>query len=99
MDPEDKAGRTYAEVIAYAMVRKAARGDVRAAREIRVATEGRAPRRAPGLPVAQSHALGTAERKEQPVRRYSAKLAVWLCRAFWENSTSSSASVWRPSAA
>lgn len=54
VDPEDKAGRTYAEVIADKMIRRAARGDVRAAREIRVMTEGRAPcgdlkRRIPGL--------------------------------------------------
>ena len=44
-DPQDKAGRTYAEVIADAMVRKAARGDVRAAKEIRIRTAGREPRR------------------------------------------------------
>ena len=47
VDPEDKAGRTYAEVIADTIIRRAVRGDVRAAREIRVVTEGRAPRRVP----------------------------------------------------
>ncbi len=47
VDPEDRAGRTYAEVIADKMIRRAARGDVRAAREIRVMTEGRAPLRVP----------------------------------------------------
>jgi len=40
-DPRDKAGWTYAEVIAAAMVRKAVRGDVRAAKEIALRTEGR----------------------------------------------------------
>jgi hypothetical protein len=47
VDPEDKAGRTYAEVIADAMIRRATRGDVRATREITVVTEGRARRRVP----------------------------------------------------
>ena len=41
VNPEDKAGRTYAEVIADAMIRRAMRGDIRAARGIRFATEGR----------------------------------------------------------
>jgi len=39
--PDDKAGRTYAEVIAAALARKAIRGDVRAAKEIALRTEGR----------------------------------------------------------
>jgi len=39
--PHDRAGRTYAEVIAAVLVRKAARGDVRAAKEIALRTEGR----------------------------------------------------------
>jgi len=39
--PDDKDGRTNAEVIAAALVRKAARGDVRAAKEITLRTEGR----------------------------------------------------------
>lgn len=43
--PQDKAGRTYAEVISEAIIRKAAGGDVRAAKEIRIATQGRARRR------------------------------------------------------
>ena len=40
--PNDKWGRTYAERIAAAIVRKAVRGDVRAAKEIALRTEGRA---------------------------------------------------------
>ena len=40
--PGDKAGRTNAEMIAAALVRKAVRGDVRAAKEITLRTEGRA---------------------------------------------------------
>lgn len=48
--PQDQSGRTYAEVIAHAMVLKACRGDVRAAKEIRIRTEGRAPRRVPPEP-------------------------------------------------
>ena len=43
--PHDKLGRTYAERIAHAMVLKACRGDVRAAKEIALRTEGRPPRR------------------------------------------------------
>jgi hypothetical protein len=42
--PHDKLGRTYAERIALAMVLKACRGNVRAAKEITLRTEGR-PRR------------------------------------------------------
>jgi hypothetical protein len=45
VDPSDKDGRTYAEVIADAMIQKAARGDVRAAKEITLRTEGRPPKR------------------------------------------------------
>jgi len=44
-DPHDKAGRTYAEVIAEAMVLKACQGNVGAAKEITNRTEGRSHRR------------------------------------------------------
>lgn len=44
-DPHDKAGRTYAEVIAEAMVFEACRGNVGAAKEIANRTEGRSLRR------------------------------------------------------
>lgn len=42
--PGDKHGRTWAEVIAFALVDAAAKGDVRAAKEIADRTEGK-PRR------------------------------------------------------
>lgn len=42
--PQDKDGRTYAEVIAAAMVRQACRGNVAAAKEITLRTEGRPTR-------------------------------------------------------
>ena len=48
--PQDKAGRTYAEVIAHAMVLKACRGDVRTVKEITTLTEGRARLRVPPKP-------------------------------------------------
>lgn len=40
LEVESKTGKTYAELIAEAQVRKAHLGDVGAAREIRTATEG-----------------------------------------------------------
>lgn len=43
--PHDEAGRTYAEVIAERMVLEACRGNVRAAKEVALRTEGRPPRR------------------------------------------------------
>jgi Family of unknown function (DUF5681) len=61
--PRDRAGRTYAEVIAQGLARKAARGDVRAAQEMADRTEGRvgiavpctelSPARGLGLTIAQ----------------------------------------------
>jgi len=42
--PDDKDGRTYAEVIAEALVRKAADDDLRATKEITLRTEGPAPK-------------------------------------------------------
>jgi hypothetical protein len=45
VSPHDRAGRTNAELIAEAMVRRATRGDVQAAKEIARRTEGRAPLR------------------------------------------------------
>lgn len=45
--PKDKAGRTFAEVIAERMVFEACRGNVRAAKEIRLCTERRPRLRVP----------------------------------------------------
>lgn len=39
--PEDKLGRNYAEVIALAVVKRASKGDIRAAAEIADRTEGK----------------------------------------------------------
>jgi Family of unknown function (DUF5681) len=45
VSPHDRAGRTNAELIADAMVRRAIRGDIQAVKEITRRTEGRAPLR------------------------------------------------------
>jgi hypothetical protein len=45
VDPHDKDGRIYVELIADATIQKAAQGDVRAAKEIALRTEGRPHKR------------------------------------------------------
>ncbi len=65
--PGDPEGRTHAEAIAEALVKRAQRGDVQAAREVADRTEGR-PRQAVAIETADS-VRGPGERLAELLER------------------------------
>lgn len=76
--PDDPEGRTYAEVIAQVLARKALKGDIRAAQELADRAEGRARQAIEIQQVRLREAFERMDREELEAYAVSGSLPEWF---------------------